>query len=52
MNCSGLLAKSFLILILASAVNAQRTEVSLTVGEQFFDALLDATFKHYEAPEF
>lgn len=46
------LSAMLLVLLLASASLAQRTEVSLTVGEQFFDALLDATFKHYDAPEF
>ena len=52
MNGKISLSAILLVLFLASASFAQRTEVALTVGEQFFDALLDATFKHYDAPEF
>ena len=46
----------FLLAILmfgsSTIVSAQRTEVALTVNEQFFDALLDATFKHFDPPQF
>lgn len=38
--------------ILVTSAAAQRTEVALTVNEQFFDALLDATFKHFDPPQF
>ena len=34
------------------AANAQTAEVSVTLDEQFFDALLDAVFKNFPAPEF
>ncbi|HMT09926.1 MAG TPA: hypothetical protein PKA82_18215 [Pyrinomonadaceae bacterium] len=40
------------IALFAMSVSAQRTEVALTVNEQFFDALLDATFKHFDPPQF
>jgi len=36
----------------ASAVSAQRTEITLTLNEQFFDALIDATFKNFDPPAF
>ncbi|HQZ82919.1 MAG TPA: hypothetical protein PLR83_06840 [Pyrinomonadaceae bacterium] len=35
-----------------AAVSAQRTEITLTVNEQFFDALIDATFKNFDPPAF
>lgn len=38
--------------VLVGSASAQRTEVALTVNEQFFDALLDATFKHFDPPQF
>jgi hypothetical protein len=40
------------ILACASAASAQRTEVTITLNEQFFDALLDAVFQNAGAPEF
>lgn len=40
------------ILIFASFTRAQTTEVSVALNEQFFDALLDAIFKNFNAPEF
>jgi len=47
-----LLIIAAILLIFAVVGMAQRTEVTLTVGEQFFDGLLDATFRYYEPPEF
>lgn len=49
--------RSFIITIIlaasfAGSASAQRTEVALTVNEQFFEALLDATFKHFDPPQF
>lgn len=48
--------KSLLLLcvmfVSASVVEAQRTEVTITLNEQFFDALLDAVFQNAGAPEF
>lgn len=32
--------------------NAQTAEVTVSLNEQFFDALLDAIFKNFDAPEF
>lgn len=42
----------FSILLLASTANAQTAEVSVALSEQFFDSLLDAIFKNFNAPEF
>lgn len=36
----------------AASASAQRTEVTLTVNEQFFDTLIDATFKNFDPPAF
>jgi hypothetical protein len=33
-----------------SAANAQTAEVSVALNEQFFDVLLDAIFKNFNAP--
>ena len=40
------------ILMFGSAANAQTAEVSVALNEQFFDVLLDAIFKNFNAPEF
>ena len=40
------------ILICASLGKAQTAEVTVSLNEQFFDALLDAIFKNFDAPEF
>lgn len=37
---------------LAASVSAQRSEITLTLNEQFFDALIDATFKNFDPPAF
>jgi hypothetical protein len=42
----------FTILMCASLAKAQTAEVSVALNEQFFDALLDAIFKNFNAPEF
>ncbi len=42
----------FLVLISATLAKAQTAEVSVALSEQFFDALLDAIFKNFNAPEF
>lgn len=42
----------FTLLLLSSLTNAQTAEVSVALNEQFFDALLDAIFKNFNAPEF
>lgn len=41
-----------LVLLFASGVSAQKTHITITFGEQFFDALLDAVFQHAAPPEF
>lgn len=40
------------VCITASAVRAQRTEITIGLSEQFFDALLDAVFQNGGPPEF
>ena len=39
------------LLILFSAVNAQRAEVTVNLNEAFFDAFLDAAIQNFGAPE-
>ena len=46
--CSLILA----ILMCVSLGKAQTAEVTVSLNEQFFDALLDAIFKNFDAPEF
>ena len=40
------------ILLFASGASAQKTEISISFNEQFFDALLDAVFQYAAPPEF
>lgn len=40
------------ILACASFAKAQTAEVTVSLNEQFFDALLDAIFKNFDAPQF
>lgn len=42
----------FILLLSVSFAKAQQTEVSIQLSEQFFDTLLDATFKNLKQPEF
>lgn len=42
----------FIFLLSASFAKAQTAEVTVSLNEQFFDALLDAMFKNFNAPEF
>ena len=42
----------FLILLLFSAASAQRAEVTVSLNEVFFDALLDSAFQNFEPPVF
>jgi len=46
------LALAFSIISLVSAASAQQAEVTITLNEAFFDALLDAIFKNATPPEF
>ncbi len=52
MNIRSFVIATILAASFAVSISAQRTEVALTVNEQFFDALLDATFKHFDPPQF
>ncbi len=42
----------FSLLLLASFVQAQTAQVTVSFNEQFFDALLDAIFKNLKQPDF
>lgn len=45
----------FLILtmfLFTGGINAQRADVSIVVGEDFFDAFLESLFKNFDAPSF
>jgi hypothetical protein len=42
----------FSILLLTSLAAAQKTEVTVSFNEQFFDALLDALFTNLKQPDF
>ena len=42
----------FVFVILAASAKAQTAEVTVGLNEQFFDALLDAIFKNFDAPKF
>ncbi len=42
----------FTIFLFFSIANAQTAEVTVSLNEQFFDSLLDAIFKNFDAPEF
>jgi hypothetical protein len=42
----------FAILVFVSLTKAQTAEVTVGLNEQFFDSLLDAIFKNFNAPEF
>ena len=42
----------FAVLIFVSLAKAQTAEVTVSLNEQFFDGLLDAIFKNFNAPEF
>ncbi len=42
----------FAVLMFVSLTNAQTAEVTVSLNEKFFDSLLDAIFKNFDAPEF
>lgn len=41
-----------LLLFFASSVSAQRAEVTVSLNEAFFDALLDSMYQNFEPPQF
>jgi len=45
-------AVCLMVLILTFNINAQRAEVSVSLSEQFFDALLDSIYQNFDPPEF
>lgn len=47
-----LLSLTFLLLVLTTISRAQTAEVGIMLNEQFFDSLLEAIFKNFNAPEF
>ncbi|CAN5585160.1 hypothetical protein BH10ACI2_BH10ACI2_24900 [soil metagenome] len=40
------------VFLLFSAANAQKTEVTISLSEGFFDALLESVFKNFDPPQF
>ena len=52
MRVRGFVAAITAVFFFAAAVAAQRTEVTISLNEQFFDSLLDAVFANSPAPEF
>ena len=40
------------VFLLVSAASAQRAEVTVSLNEAFFDALLDSAFQNFDPPEF
>jgi hypothetical protein len=46
------LSLMFVLILTAGFARAQTAEVTIQLNEQFFDALLDAIFKHTTPPEF
>ncbi len=40
------------ILIIAAAASAQRADITITLDEAFFDALLDSVYQNFDPPEF
>lgn len=47
-----ILSLMFSMLLFASLTNAQRTEVTVSFNEQFFDSFLDALFNNLKQPDF
>ncbi len=47
-----ILSLVFAVLMFVSVTKAQTAEVTVSLNEQFFDSLLDAMFKNFNAPEF
>ncbi|MEP6787368.1 MAG: hypothetical protein ABJB40_02975 [Acidobacteriota bacterium] len=45
-------AAGLAVFLLFSAANAQKAEVTISLNEAFFDALLDSIFKNFEPPAF
>jgi len=52
MKLSGILTLILSIFLFVSNTPAQKTEITISFSEQFFDALLDAVFLHSAPPEF
>lgn len=40
------------LLVLASSASAQKAEVTVSLNEPFFDALLDSMYQNFDAPQF
>jgi len=43
---------ALLIILFVTFAKAQKTEITISLNEQFFDALLDAIYQHTSPPEF
>lgn len=40
------------VFLFISGANAQKADITISLNEAFFDALLDSIYQHYDAPEF
>lgn len=47
-----ILSLAFSVILFVSIASAQTAEVMVSLNEQFFDAVLDATFKNLKQPDF
>ncbi len=45
-------AAGLAVFLFFSSANAQKAEVTISLNEAFFDALLDSVFKNFDPPEF
>src|SRR5260370_22679160 len=45
-------AAGLAVFLFFSAANAQKAEVTISLNEAFFDALLDSVFQNFDPPEF
>ena len=51
-NMKRILGLGFSLILFVSFAHAQTAEVMVSLNEQFFDAVLDATFKNLKQPDF
>src|ERR1035437_6074556 len=52
MKYKNLFAVALTIFLFASAASAQKAEVTISLNEAFFDALLDSMFQNFDPPQF
>src|ERR1044071_915718 len=52
MKANRIIAAIVAVFLSVSAATAQKTEITISLNEQFFDALLDAIYQNSPPPEF